>query len=212
MSDVARLWSRNIRGLNFAEHAVCRELAEYHVDGTDLCYPNMGTILDIYECSRPYLKKILARLDCWQLITRIEWYDPQERNRQTSNRYRLNLRRHFPEPPPEGRRTGRDKNKTQTPRQYDNRDRAALDGARTGKRFLKVLANIPHGNTRLISDGLKEAFFDAAHKTTFVTVDADGYLRELLPLIPDFCKYIHHETAIDTTLTLVPLYYRLKKR
>jgi len=83
MSDVARFWSRNLRGLNFAEHAVCRELAEYHVEEMDKCYPNMGTIAEIFECSRPYLKKILSRLDSWQLVTRVEWYDPTEGNRQT---------------------------------------------------------------------------------------------------------------------------------
>lgn len=210
MSDIARLWSRNLHGLNFAEHAVCRELAEFHVDTVDLCFPNMGTIADIYECSRPYLKKILARLDCWQLVTRIEWFDPQERNRQTSNRYKLNLKKHFPDPPPE-RATGRDKNKNQTRRPYDQRDHDAIDSAKQGRRLLKILAHVPHLKPGIM-EGLKEAYVDRSRKTTFVTVEADTYMRDLLPLLPDLVKYIRHETNIDTTLTPVPLYYRQKKR
>lgn len=214
MSDVARFWSRHLHGLNFAEHAVCRELAEYHNDEKDECYPNMVTISDIYECSRPYLKKILNRLDTWQLVTRVEWYERTERsgkNRQTSNRYKLNLKRNFPDPPPEGRTT-RDKNKAQTARPYDNRDHAALDGAKQGRRVLKIIANrIPNNKTHIM-EGLTQAFYDRPAKTTYVTVAADPYLRELIELMPDLSKFVRHDTNLETSITPIPLFFRPRRR
>jgi hypothetical protein len=210
MSDIARFWSRNLHGLNFAEHAVCRELAEYHVSETDLCYPNMATVCDIYECSRVYVKQILRRLDSWALVTRVEWFDPQDRS-QTSNRYKLNLRRHFPDPAPEGRKT-RDSNKKQISRAYDSRDFEALNGAKQGRRILKIIANkVPPGQHGLM-DGLKEAYLDTRAKKTFVTVDADGYLKEFQYLLSDLQKFVRHETNLDTSLIPVPLFYRQKKR
>jgi hypothetical protein len=211
MSDIARFWSRNLRGLNFAEHAVCRELAEFHADEMDLCFPNIGTIAEIFECSRPYLKKILSRLDSWQLVTRVEWYEPTQQNRQTSNRYKLNLRRHFPDPPPEGRKT-RDKNKAQSVRPYDNRDHAALQGAKQGRRILQVInKNLPPSK-RSIMDGMREAFLDTPSKTTFVTCELEAHYRELMPMLPELAKFITHETNIETRLAVVPLFFRTRKR
>jgi hypothetical protein len=209
MSDIARFWSRNLKGLNFAEHAVCRELAEFHVSEMDLCYPNMGTIGEIYECSRPYLKKILSRLDSWRLVTRVEWFDQAERNRQTSNRYKLNLRQHFPDPVPEGRTT-RDKNKAQTARPYDNRDHAAIHGAKAGRRVLSAINKaLPNGRRGLL-EGMKECFFDAPSKTTFVTVESETFWREILPMLPDLTKFCKHETNLEFNISLVPLFYRQK--
>ena len=214
MSDIARFWSRHLHGLNFAEHAVCRELAEFHVAEMDLCYPNMGTISEIYECSRPYLKRILNRLDTWQLVTRVEWYEPTDRtgkNRQTSNRYKLNLKRNFPDPLPEGRKT-KDKNKTQAVRPYDSRDDQALDGAKQGRRVLKILANrIPQHKTHVM-DGLSQAFYDRPAKTTFVTVAAETYFRDLLEMLPELSKFVRHDTNLETSITAVPLFFRQKKR
>ena len=213
MSDIARFWARHLRGLNFAEHAVCRELAEYHVEEKNECFPNMATIADIYQCSRPYLKKILNRLDTWQLVTRVDWFEPTERGnmRQTSNRYNLNLRRNFPDPPPEGRRT-KDKNKLQTTRPYDPRDNAALDGAKQGRRVLKIMANrIPQHKTHIM-EGLSQAFLDRTAKTTFFTVAAEPYWKEFLELMPDLAKFVRHETNLETSITALPLFFRLKKR
>jgi len=181
VSDIARFWSRNLRGLNVAEHAICRELAEFHVSEMDLCYPNMATLCEIYECSRPYLKKILNRLDTWNLVTRVEWFDSGERNRQTSNRYKLNLKRHFPDPAPEGRNT-RDKNKQQHARPYDNRDFQAITGAKVGRRALVAFKSILPDRYQALLEGLKEAFLDGPTKTLWVTVDADGYMRDFVQL------------------------------
>jgi hypothetical protein len=214
MSDIARFWSRHLHGLNFAEHAVCRELAEYHMAELDACYPNMATISDIYECSRPYLKKILNRLDTWQLVTRVEWFEASEhggKQRQTSNRYKLNLKRNFPDPPAEGRQT-RDKNKEQTARPYDNRDHAALDGAKQGRRVLKILANRIPSNKNFLLEGLTQAFYDRPARTTFVTVAAEPYLRDFIELLPDLTKFVKHETNLETSLAPVPLFFRPKKR
>jgi hypothetical protein len=214
MSDVARFWSRHLHGLNFAEHAVCRELAEHHNEEKDECFPNMNTICDIYECSRRYVKEILTRLDTWQLVTRVEWYEPDSRTskmRQTANRYKLNLKRNFPDPIPEGRTT-KDKNKQQEARPYDNRDHAALDGAKQGRRVLKILANRIPQHRLHIMEGLTQAYLDRPAKTTFVTVAAESYFRDFLELLPDLSKFVRHETNLETSLTAVPLFFRLKKR
>lgn len=214
MSDVARFWSRHLHGLNFAEHAVCRELAEHHNEEKDECFPNMNTICDIYECTRTYVKQILNRLDTWQLVTRVEWYEPTTRDgksRQTANRYKLNLKRNFPDPIPEGRTT-RDRNKKQTARPYDNRDQLALDGAKQGRRVLKILANrIPQNKTHVM-EGLTQAFYDRPAKTTFVTVVADPYLRDFIEMLPDLSKFVRHDTNLETSITPVPLFYRFRRR
>lgn len=214
MSDIARLWARNLRGLNFAEHAVCRELAEYHVAEMDACFPSIATIRDIYECSDRYVKIILNRLNDWNLVTRVEWFEPTlkaDKNRQTSNRYKLSLKQHFPNPTAESRRN-KDRNQQQKPRPYDNRDHAALHGAKQGRRILSILANaIPSGNQSLMA-GVKEAYLDTRAKTTYVTIDAEGYLRDFLYMQTDLQKFVRHETNLETTLTPVLLYYKSKKR
>jgi hypothetical protein len=209
LSDIARFWSRNLKGLNFAEHAVCRELAEHHNAESNLCFPSLATICDIFECSRPYLKKILTRLEVWNLVTRVEWFDAMERNRQTSNRYQLNLKRHFPDPAPEGRKT-RDKNKEQTARPYDNRDYAALTGAKMGRRILKSFATMTPAPSTLgpLMEGLREAYLDTSTKTCWVTVDADGYMREFLNLLPDLSLHAQRELKAEFRTYPVALYFR----
>lgn len=213
MSDVARFWSRHLHGLNFAEHAVCRELAEHHNEEKDECFPNMNTICDIYECSRRYVKEILTRLDTWQLVTRVEWYEPDSRTskmRQTANRYKLNLKRNFPDPLPQ--RTLRNRNKQQPIRPYDNRDNTALDGAHQGRRVLKILANRIPQHKSYVLEGLTQAFYDRTKKTTFVTVAAEPYHRDFVEMLPDLTKFVRHETNLETSIMPVPLFYRFRKR
>jgi len=210
MSDIARFWSRNLHGLNFAEHAICRELAEWHNEETNLCYPNLNTLINVFECSRPYLKKILLRLDLWQLVNRIEWFDPAERNRQTSNRYRLNLNRHFPDPPEA--RSVNNKNKKQNVRTFDNRDWAAITGAKQGRRILQVIHyNLPTRHAGL-KEGLTEAYLDKARNTCWVCVSAQGYMDEFLGLLPQLSMTAQHETSLKFGLMPVALYFKAKKR
>jgi hypothetical protein len=144
----------------------------------------------------------------------VEWFEASEhggKQRQTSNRYKLNLKRNFPDPPAEGRQT-RDKNKEQTARPYDNRDHAALDGAKQGRRVLKILANRIPSNKNFLLEGLTQAFYDRPARTTFVTVAAEPYLRDFIELLPDLTKFVKHETNLETSLAPVPLFFRPKKR
>lgn len=211
MSDIARFWSRNLHGLNFAEHAICRELAEWHNDETNLCYPNLNTLINVFECSRPYLKKILNRLDTWNLVNRVEWYDPQERHRQTSNRYKLNLMRHFPDPAPEGRRTA-DKNPNQKARPYDNRDFAAITGAKAGRRILQIMHYSLPSRLEGLKAGLTEAFLDKPRNTCWVCVQAEGYMKDFLDVLPQLAMKAQQETNLQFGLYPVALYFKSRKK
>ncbi len=213
MSDIARFWSRRLHGLNFAEHAICRELSEWHNDQTNLCYPNLNTLMGIFECSRPYLKKILNRLDTWNLVNRVEHFDQAERNRQTSNRYRLNLHRHFPDPAPDGKlekRKTNDKNPKQVARPYDNRDHAAFNSAHQGKRILRVmhqsLDSLPQKYASL-RQGLSEAFIEREKGVCWVCVQAEGYMEDFMEVFTDLSKAARKETHLEFELTPVELYY-----
>lgn len=207
MSDIARFWSRNLKGLNLAEHAICRELAEYHNENSNLCFPNINTLCEIYECSRTHMKNVLGRLDSWRLVSRVEWFD--ETKRQTANRYRLNLSQHFPDPIPEGRRTS-DKNKDQKPRDYDARDREALAAARDGRKFLRMMHYSLPTSRRHLAAALKEGFYQKSIKTFWVTVESHSHMLELMEILPDLARQVRHEAGAEFEVSPIGLYFRLK--
>jgi hypothetical protein len=211
MSDLARFWSRNLKGLNMAEHAICRELAEYHVEETNLCYPNMNTLCSIYECSRDYLKKVLNRLDTWRLLEREEAFDPTEANRQTSNRYRLNLRRHCPDPAPDGRKT-KDKNPDQTPRPYDKRDFQAITSAQQGRRILKAMHHfaIDQGLDDTIPQCITEAYL--LEKVLWVWAENEYANNKLIESLPDLSSHARKHTSLEFEIRPIKLYFKNKKR
>lgn len=211
MSDIARFWARNLRGLNMAEHAICRELAEFHVEETNLCYPNMGTLCSIYECSRDYLKKVLGRLDSWKLIARTETFDENDKNRQTSNRYSLNLKRHSPDPSPEGRKT-RDKNKLQTPRPYDKRDFQAITSAKQGRQILSVMhqAALNARVDDLMVISINEAYL--MDRVLWVWVDNQAAMNKFLDHLPDLARLARKQTQLEFEVSTVSLYFKNKKR
>jgi hypothetical protein len=210
VSDLARFWARNLKGLNMAEHAICRELGEFHVEDTGLCYPNIHTLCGIYECSRDYLKKVLNRLENWKLVERKETFDPNDKNRQTSNRYKLNLRRHCPDPAAEGRKT-KDKNPNQTARPYDKRDFQAIDSAKKGRELMRVMnfRAIDLGEHFMVSS-VNEAYL--MEKILWVWVDNEVAMKKFLELLPELAELARKQSRLEFTVSPVSLYFKNKKR
>lgn len=232
MSDTARFWSRHLRGnLNFGEHAIARELAEYHNQGTNLVYPRLDTIATNFEISRPHLKRIMNRLETWRLMWRKEEFELDKNGRQTSNRYILNFERHFPDPLPEGRTT-RDKNPNPThgkkterqpgPRPYDKRDLIALAGAEAGRRLLKAIHQVLRNDQTLVL-GVKEAFLQktapAAEVPTpailWVAIESESAELRFIERLGEIVGALRRDPInrmIDFELELLPLFDRQKTK
>lgn len=226
MSDLARHWSRSIRGVNFAEHAVLRELAEYHALETNLCFPNLQTICGIFECSRPYLKQILCRLEVWRFFTRVEWFEQEKDRRgrivrrQTSNRFNLHFDRHFPAPVPEGRKV-KDKNTKQKAAPYDRRDNEALWGSEQGLKLLRLTrAFLKYDET--LAEGVKEAFLQRGPVSAaaglppgsrlWIGLESETHERRLISTLPDLGSYLRRETKQAFEIELLPLFFRNPKK
>lgn len=211
MSEVARLWSRNIRGVNISEHAVLRELGEYAHAETDLCFPKIDTIAGIYECERRCVERILTRLEVWRFLERIETFESNAR--QTSNRYRLNFRQHFPAPRSEGRTT-RNKNKKAPVAPYDDRDNEAFRGSAIGALCVTTARQFFAGDETL-GAGIKESFLQRpmGHRKgkaiLWLGLESESVEDRVIKALPELAQDLR-KTAQDPTceISLLALFSR----
>jgi len=213
MSDLARFWSKRVRGLNISEHAVLFRLADYHVATSDLCFPNHYTLCEDLECSNRYLRDILQRLERWNFLTRIECSESFRQGgrqivehhkraarydgiRQTSNRYRLHLKNFFPRPE---RNTAK-----------DERDYSAYFGAAQGnvaagivKKYFQdadLAANI---RCFLQTPRTRKTAKLTASEKLWITAESESHRTHLMRLLPTFGPVIREKLENECSIELL---------